>query len=211
MAVLEKLVAISGGTLACTQRAAPDFNLCLSLPLPLAHDDGVLPAVVASSPVTGDSLAPASNGPVTILIADDQPALVSVVRNYLESLGFGVITARDGQEAVQQVFAHHPQLVLIDVRMPVLGGLEAIRKIRESSNPSIRATAIISLSGLAGAGDKEKCLAAGASDYINKPFGIKELDDVIAKFVNSPDEHGLSQASFRGTVAKSSFSRENQR
>lgn len=190
MALLEKLVVIMGGSLACTRQSEPDFNLCLSLPL--AQGEAAQTTAIASPPVTGTTPSATSGSPVTILIADDQTTLVSVVRNYLESLGFGVITARDGKEALLQVSTHRPQLVLMDVRMPVLDGLEAIRQIRESADTAIRATVIIGLSGLSGAADKEKCLAAGANAYLSKPFGIKELDDVIDRFIYTRSERSSS-------------------
>ena len=118
-----------------------------------------------------------------ILIADDQPALISVTKNYLESLGFEVVTATDGSEAVRQACELQPDLILMDVRMPVVDGLSAIRQIRASEDPKTRATAIVSLSGHASAADKEKCLAAGANAYLNKPFGIRDLDRIISEFL----------------------------
>jgi len=130
--------------------------------------------------------AAAPHHPKTILLADDQPTLIAVTRNYLESLGFQVITACDGQEAIHQAFTHRPDLIIMDVRMPVLDGLSAIRQIRESPDPQIRAVPIISLSGLSGIADKEKCLAAGATFYLNKPFGVREIDRIIADYLQPP-------------------------
>jgi CheY-like chemotaxis protein len=136
--------------------------------------------------VSNEARLPTSSRRPTILIADDQPALIAVTRNYLESVGFQVITARDGSEAIQQACALQPDLILMDVRMPVVDGLNAIRQIRASTDPKTRDIAIVSLSGHASAADKEKCLAAGATAYLNKPFGVRELDRIIAEHIR-PD------------------------
>ena len=184
MALLQKLVQLQEGTFTVREAAEHAVSMFIRLPL------GVLPVVEPSqklppavhSPENETTPSTAKQTP-TILIADDQPTLVAVTRSYLESLGFQVITARDGHEAVQQTFSLQPDLILMDVRMPIVDGLHAIRQIRESPDPKVRDIAIISLSGHAGDFDKEKCMAAGASAYLSKPFGVKELDRVIADFI----------------------------
>ncbi|MDZ4404524.1 response regulator [Prosthecobacter sp.] len=184
MALLQKLVQLQEGTF--TVRETAEHVVSMSIHLPLS----ILPSTEPSHEQSPPECFPADETPhaasshsPTILIADDQPALITVTRNYLESLGFHVITARDGREAVHQAFTLRPDLILMDVRMPVVDGLHAIRQIRESSDPKIRNITIVSLSGHAGEADKEKCLAAGATAYLNKPFGVKELNLIIADFI----------------------------
>lgn len=157
-------------------------RLPLSL-LPAAEEEPVSEVCPPESFPAEEAPAPASTHQPTILIADDQPALLTVTRNYLESLGFEVITARDGAEAVQQAMTLQPDLILMDVRMPVVDGLTAIRQIRASTDPKTRAITIVSLSGHASAADKEKCLAAGATAYLTKPFGVRELDRLIVDYL----------------------------
>jgi CheY-like chemotaxis protein len=130
-------------------------------------------------------LPPTSNSahPQIILIADDQTALVSVTSGYLESLGFQVASACDGAEAVRLTYSLLPDLIFMDVRMPVLDGLSAIREIRASKTPKLQTIPIISLSGGTGAEDREKCLAAGATTYLGKPFGIREIDGILHEFL----------------------------
>jgi CheY-like chemotaxis protein len=186
LALLQKLVHLHGGSF--TVRGTSQHEVCMLVRLPLG---GVTAPAPAQEPSTHESVhadeipsAAASYQP-TILIADDQPALITVTRNYLESLGFQVITARDGSEAVHQAITVQPDLILMDVRMPVVDGLSAIRQIRSSADPKTRAISIVSLSGHASAADKEKCLAAGATAYLNKPFGVRELDRVIADHLST--------------------------
>ncbi len=187
LALLQQLVHLHDGTFKVSADA--EQEICMTIRLPLSRSSVAVPApdpCLTESPLQNEAPLPASSRQPTILIADDQPALIAVTRNYLESLGFEVITARDGSEAIQQACTLQPDLILMDVRMPVVDGLSAIRQIRASTDPKTRDIAIVSLSGHASASDKEKCLAAGATAYLNKPFGVRELDRIIAEHIR-PD------------------------
>jgi CheY-like chemotaxis protein len=129
---------------------------------------------------------PLSGSSPLILLADDQPALSAITRDYLESVGMRVEVAFDGQEALQKATALLPDLIMMDVQMPVMDGLEAIRQIRQSAEPRLREVPIICLSGLAVAGDMEKCIAAGATAYLAKPFGVQQLQRAIRSFLPLP-------------------------
>ena len=191
LALLQKLVKAHGGRFVLQE--VPGKEISMSIRLPLGRCGGgcmpPAPALVLRPGAAGAAPEPEhamTSGPAvqqTILIADDQPSLISVTRSYLESLGFEVVTAGDGNEAVRQAFALQPDLILMDVRMPVVDGLSAIRQIRASPDPKTRSIVIVSLSGHASVADKERCLAAGATAYLNKPFGIRELDRIISEFL----------------------------
>lgn len=184
LSLLQQLVLLHGGSFAVREAAGQEIGMTIRLPL--GRSSAAMPAqepCLTESPVSDDVSLPFSTRQPTILIADDQPALVAVTRNYLESLGFQVLTAQDGGEAVQQACTLQPDLILMDVRMPVVDGLNAIRQIRAATDPKTRDIAIVSLSGHASAADKEKCLAAGATAYLNKPFGVRELDRIIAEHI----------------------------
>lgn len=187
LALLQKLVRLHGGSFVLNEIPGQETGMSIRL-----RNCATTGALVQEEPVNFfeavAEAAPAATAPTSthtrmILIADDQPALISVTKNYLESLGFEVVTATDGSEAVRQACSLQPDLILMDVRMPVVDGLSAIRQIRASEDPKTRATAIVSLSGHASAADKEKCLAAGANAYLNKPFGIRDLDRIISEFL----------------------------
>ncbi|MFZ2280817.1 MAG: response regulator [Prosthecobacter sp.] len=189
LALLQKLVQFHGGTFEVLETAARE--VCMTIRLPLSRSSAAVPAQEQPLPepsVSHEAPLPATSRQPIILIADDQPALIAVTRNYLESVGFQVITARDGSEAIQQACTVQPDLILMDVRMPVVDGLSAIRQIRASTDPKTRDIAIVSLSGHSSAADKEKCLAAGATAYLNKPFGVRELDRIIAEHIR-PDRN----------------------
>ena len=112
-----------------------------------------------------------------ILLVDDQDTAVEVLHDYLTMRGYQVIVGRDGVEGVEQTRAKHPDLILMDIQMPVMNGLDAIQKIRADTD--IAAIPIIALTALAMPGDKEHCLEAGANDYLSKPVNMKKLVNTI--------------------------------
>ena len=106
----------------------------------------------------------------TILVVDDEPQLRRAVKATLTDLGYSVIDAKTGEEALEMLRHETPDLVLLDLNMPGIGGLETCRAIRETSD-----VPIIVLSVRNTERDKVQVLDAGADDYVTKPFGIQEL------------------------------------
>jgi two-component system KDP operon response regulator KdpE len=105
-----------------------------------------------------------------ILVVDDEAQITRVLKTTLSSLGYGVRTAADGEEAIQLMKEWSPDLVITDLRMPNLGGLELCRQIRAKSR-----IPIIVLSVKGEERTKVDALDAGADDYVTKPFGVNEL------------------------------------
>ena len=85
--------------------------------------------------------------------------------------------AKDGAEAIALAQDHHPDLILMDIQMPIIDGFKATEQIR--LNPQLVNTPIIALTGLAMIGDREKCLNAGANEYLTKPVKLKFLFQLI--------------------------------
>jgi CheY-like chemotaxis protein len=92
-----------------------------------------------------------------------------------------VIIAKNGVEAISIAKAEHPDLILMDIQMPVMDGLEAIAQIR--LDPSLIEIPIVALTALAMEGDRDRCLAAGANEYISKPIRLKQLDLLMQKLL----------------------------
>jgi PAS domain S-box-containing protein len=111
--------------------------------------------------------------PALILLAEDNEANISTFSSYLIAKGYHVILAEDGQEAINLVQSEHPDLILMDIQMPKMDGLEAISLIRQ--NPRFEKTPIIALTALAMKGDRERCLDVGANEYLAKPVSMKQL------------------------------------
>src|SRR5438552_1729179 len=106
----------------------------------------------------------------TILVVDDEPQLRRAMKATLTDLGYSVIDAKTGEEALEMLRHDTPELVLLDLNMPGIGGLETCRAIRETCD-----VPIIVLSVRDTERDKVQVLDAGADDYVTKPFGIQEL------------------------------------
>ncbi len=109
-------------------------------------------------------------GKVRILVVDDEPRYVRAVQVNLEASGYQVLTALDGQTAIELAAGEAPDLILLDIRMPGLDGYEVCQRIREFST-----VPIIMLTALAEDADKVRGLDMGADDYVTKPFSADEL------------------------------------
>ncbi|MGG7464025.1 MULTISPECIES: response regulator [unclassified Plantibacter] len=105
-----------------------------------------------------------------ILIADDDPQILRALRITLGARGYDVVTAPDGAEALRQATEHRPDLLILDLGMPGIGGIDVIHGVRGWS-----AVPILVVSGRTDSADKVDALDAGADDYVTKPFAIDEL------------------------------------
>jgi two-component system alkaline phosphatase synthesis response regulator PhoP len=108
--------------------------------------------------------------PYRILVVDDETTLVSTVQAYLEQEGYTVQTARDGRSALQAVHTFRPELIVLDIMLPGIDGLEVLRQLRQESD-----VYVIMLTAKADETDKIVGLTMGADDYITKPFSPREL------------------------------------
>lgn len=106
----------------------------------------------------------------TILVVDDEPALVEVLEAYLRDEGFAVLRAADGRTAVDIALAERPDLVLLDLNLPRLSGLDAFREIRAQTD-----VPIIMLTARSGEVDRVVGLELGADDYVSKPYSPREV------------------------------------
>ena len=106
-----------------------------------------------------------------ILVVDDESKIVQLVRDYLERAGFAVSTARDGNEALMRAHSERPDLIVLDLGLPRLDGLEVTRRLRRDSG-----VPIIMLTARDDETDKVVGLELGADDYVTKPFSPRELE-----------------------------------
>lgn len=116
-----------------------------------------------------------------ILLVEDNVATVDVMRQELGFLGYDVTVAKNGIEAVEMASSELPDLIVMDIRMPKMDGLQAASRIRK--NPKTQAIAILAATAKALPGDREKCLANGCDGYIAKPFTYKELGAAVEKLL----------------------------
>ena len=116
-----------------------------------------------------------------ILLVEDNPATIDVIQKELVFLGYESVVAEDGKEGVDKATSIMPDLIIMDISLPKMDGLEASTAIRKS--PKTQAIPILAATARALPGDKEKCLQAGCDDYIAKPFTHRELGAAIKKLL----------------------------
>jgi two-component system, cell cycle response regulator DivK len=113
-----------------------------------------------------------------ILVVDDQPANLKLARVMLASEGYEVRTAADAEEALTVLRDFRPRLILMDIQLPGMDGLELTRRLK--ADPATRDVVILAMTAYAMKGDDEKALAAGCDGYVSKPIDTRTVPGVIA-------------------------------
>ena len=119
-----------------------------------------------------------------ILLVEDHEMNRDMLSRRLLRKGYQVVMAVDGGEGVAMAASEHPDLILMDMSLPVLSGWDATRKIKE--DPALAAIPVIALTAHAMAGDREKAIAAGCDDYDTKPIELPRLLEKIEKLLSAP-------------------------
>ncbi len=107
-----------------------------------------------------------------VLVVDDEPDAVELLQEFLMAKGYEVVTASDGEEALRMVKEHRPHLILLDVRMPKMNGMEVLRRVREVD----REVGVIMVTAVNEEETGREALKMGAFDYITKPLDLKYLE-----------------------------------
>jgi two-component system cell cycle response regulator DivK len=108
-----------------------------------------------------------------ILVVEDQEDNRQILRDLLGSAGFEMLEAENGEEAITAAIAHRPDLILMDIQLPIMDGYEATRRIK--ADDSLKAIPIIVVTSYALSGDEGKARAAGCDDYVTKPYSPRAL------------------------------------
>jgi PAS domain S-box-containing protein len=176
LALVQKLAELHGGGVIVQSEIGKGstFTVCI----PENHDIGLddhkeKQAVVESIVETSQEKTYSGK----ILLAEDIESNIMLLGDYLEYQGYEMIYAQNGQEALDKAKETLPDLILMDIQMPVMDGLEATRRLRADSR--FATVPIIALTALAMTGDRERCFEAGATDYISKPMNLKKLEEMI--------------------------------
>ncbi|AMR30126.1 hypothetical protein A0256_01185 [Mucilaginibacter sp. PAMC 26640] len=119
-----------------------------------------------------------------ILVTDDNELNRLVATIIMQNYGATVLSAENGEEALAVIDEHQPDMVLMDIQMPVLNGFETTKQLREKNTP----IPIIALTAAAIKGERDRCIEAGMNDYITKPFREEEFLKTISKWINAPIE-----------------------
>lgn len=180
LALVQRMTELHGGSVRVESTPGQGSRFTIILPwitTPLDY-------MPSYKPTTGDPRHPMqplisqstdSDTPPLILLADDNETSVNTYSDYLQSKGFQVAVAHHGEEAIQMAEKVYPDLILMDIQMPGVDGLEATRRIRRHPDQHIATIPVIALTALAMPGDRELCLGAGANEYLSKPVSLAVL------------------------------------
>ena len=183
LALVKRLVDLHGGSVGLT--SAIGVGSCFTIDLPCAPVSTRHPEPSPSATPGLDFSPPdeTATQPPLILLVEDNEANINTTSSYLRAKGYRILLAKNGQEAIDLTKTHQPRLVLMDIQMPEMDGLEATRQIR--LDPNLIEIPIIALTALAMTGDREKCLEAGATDYLTKPVRLKQLATTIQQLLDA--------------------------
>ena len=116
-----------------------------------------------------------------ILIVEDNPTNLRLIRMVLRNKGYSVLEATDGEEALAVAIEGRPDLIVMDIQLPKMNGLEVTRRLRQT--PQFRRTPIIALTASAMEGDRDKIIAAGCDEYISKPVDTHSFPLLVAEML----------------------------
>jgi signal transduction histidine kinase len=173
LAIVQKICELMSASVDL--QSAPNRGSCFTVRLEA-------PARRAANPVRAlETLSPLLHGQV--LVVEDNAVNLMVVANMLETLGITVCTAANGREALERLGRQRVDLVLMDCQMPEMDGYQATAQIRRHPDKAIAQLPIIALTANAMVEDRERCLAAGMSDYLSKPVTLQLLREKIARWL----------------------------
>ncbi len=118
----------------------------------------------------------------TVLIVEDNELNMKLFRDLLEAHGFDTLETKNGEEALQLARDHHPDLIIMDIQLPEVSGLEVTRWIKNDEN--IKMIPIVAVTAFAMKGDEEKIREGGCEAYIAKPISVTQFIDTVKRFVN---------------------------
>jgi PAS domain S-box-containing protein len=179
LALVAQMVHLHGGRIDLTSELQAGSRFTITLPW-LPKEQAMLPTVQAKA--LNDIPMPKAIHTGKILIVEDTEVVAQLMSEYLQHQGYETIIARNGQEGVMLARQELPQLILMDVMMPIMNGLDATKHIR--ADAAISDIPIIGLTALAMSSDREECIAAGMNDHLSKPIQMQDLVKIIEHHLN---------------------------
>jgi signal transduction histidine kinase len=172
LSLVYRLTEMHGGSVSVESEVGQGSRFTVSLPW---HPTDARPQTIDRRPRTADGgpLTVGRQPPAIVLLAEDNEESINTLTDYLGAKGYRVVVARDGAEAIERAREERPDVILMDIQMPGMDGLEATRCLRADAD--LGTIPIIALTALAMPGDRERCLAAGANEYLSKPVSLKGL------------------------------------
>ena len=175
LALVKSIVEMHKGTVSVTSEMG--VGSCFTIALPCENSS--IPSPIFTNQLTNPSDPSPDNGIAeglpTLLLAEDNDGNKLTISRYLKTKGYQLLFAKDGQEAIDLARSMRPDLILMDIQMPNMDGLEAIKIIRGSNIPELANIPIIALTALAMIDDRERFIEAGANEYLPKPVKLNHL------------------------------------
>ena len=181
LALVKQMVELHGGKVGLTSELGVGSCFMIDLPYTANSSETVMVTPSLATPELESRWVNQTTQIPLILMAEDNEANIVTVSSYLAAKGYSLLVAKNGQEVIALAKSHHPDLILMDIQMPVMDGIEATRQIRRA--PELINVPIIAMTALAMTGDREKCLGAGANEYLTKPVKLKALSQMIQTFL----------------------------
>ncbi|MBD2665330.1 two-component hybrid sensor and regulator [Richelia sinica FACHB-800] len=178
LALVKRIVELHHGTITVSSEI--DRGSCFTVRIPYLTNHEKLPTLVHLPSSVEQELSPPTVKSHVILLVEDNQVNIYTTLDYLESRGYRLIVANNGKQALEILKTEQPDLILMDIQMPEMDGIEAIHRIRQDLQVDVP---IIALTALAMPGDKDNCLAAGANEYFTKPIQFKQLVATIEKLL----------------------------
>ena len=190
LALVKRIVELHGGQVGVVSEVGTGSCFMVSLPCAAPRGDRYTFGDLGQGFLGTLQEDPTGEHSPVILLAEDNEANISTISSYLGAKGYQMKIAKDGNEAIAQALAESPDLILMDIQMPGMDGLAAIQQIRQQEH--LQSVPIIALTALVMEGDREQCLAAGATEYLSKPVKLKQLvtliQHLLAPSQSSPGE-----------------------
>jgi PAS domain S-box-containing protein len=183
LSLIRRMAELHGGSVTLESEVGKGSCFTISLPWKTSAPDMPDDSEDKTSGAVSDRRV-IHTSEALILLVEDNEVNISLYLDYLESKGYRVAVGRTGREGVEKAAAFQPDLILMDIQMPDMDGLEAMRILRADTNPKIASTPIIALTSLAMPGDREKCIDSGADDYLSKPVHLSDLLKTIEHYLN---------------------------
>ncbi|MEG3898062.1 MULTISPECIES: PAS domain S-box protein [unclassified Microcoleus] len=181
LALVKRIVELHGGQVLLTSEVG--VGSCFTIDLPCTAGAPSSRELESQTEPRIEPSGPEQEGSPLILLAEDNEANISTVSSYLRAKGYRILLAKNGEEAIALAKSENPNLILMDIQMPGMDGLEAMQQIR--LDPNLVDVPIVALTALAMTGDRDRCLAAGANDYLTKPVKLKQLAATIQQLLTS--------------------------
>jgi CheY-like chemotaxis protein len=182
LSLVQKLTEAHGGSIQVESEVGRGSRFTVVLPLTRKPGKQVFEEGSAHYAVRGQEPASPrdlSTKHITVLLVEDNRVNSDMMRTYVESYGYTVLIAQNGEEVLQKVEEITPHIIVMDIQMPKMDGLETTRRLRQDTR--FTTTPIIALTALVMPGDRERCLEAGANEYLSKPVSLKTLISLIEK------------------------------